>query len=71
VRYDESLIQSITDARIDHGVVFAKRPNFPGSWMIRTKNYHRGDINLYFASIQENVRRRLLLYLREHPEAVQ
>ena len=71
VRYDQSLIPNITDARIDQGVVFAKRPHFPGSWMIRTKDYHRGDINLYFASIQENVRRRLLLYLREHPQAVQ
>ena len=71
IRYDKSLIPNITDARIDQGVVFAKRPHFPGSWMIRTKNYHRGDINLYFASIQENVRRRLVLYLREHPEAVQ
>ncbi len=71
VRYNKPIISGITDARIDHGVVYAKRPHFPGSWVIRTKNYHRGDINLYFASIQENVRRRLLLYLREHPEAVQ
>ena len=71
VRYDKSLIPNITDARIDQGVVYAKRPHFPGSWMIRTKNYHRGDINLYFASIQENVRRRLLLYLREHSKEVQ
>lgn len=69
VRYDDPVIPSLTGARIDHGVVLAERPHFPGSWVIRTKNYHRGDINLYFASIQENLRRRLLLYLREHPEA--
>ena len=71
VRYGEPLISGITGARIENGVVYAQRPHFPGSWLIRTKNYHRGDINLYFASIQENLRRRLLLYLREHPEAVQ
>lgn len=71
VRYDEPLIPCLTDARIDDGVIYAARPRFPGSWVIRTKNYHRGDINLYFASIQENLRRRLLLYLREHPEAAQ
>ncbi len=48
-----------TDAQIDGGYVFTKKPRFPWSFLYRTSNYHAGDINLYYMNIRENVRVRI------------
>lgn len=57
--------QNLVSAKIQNGVVVTERPRFPGSFLIRTKNYHRGDINLYYGNIQENVLTRCLQYQKE------
>lgn len=59
------LFQNLVSAKIQNGVVVTERPRFPGSILIRTKNYHRGDINLYYGNIQENVLIRCLQYQKE------
>lgn len=59
------LYPELVGAHISDGVVRTDRPQFPGSWLMRTKNYHRGDINLYYSSIQENLHSRCLSFLRE------
>jgi Protein of unknown function (DUF3089) len=51
-----------TDAQIDRGLLFVKRPKFPGSFFYFTKNYHIGDINLFYVNIQEDIKRRISLY---------
>ena len=67
VMYNENkpLLQALVSAQIKNGVVITKRPKFPGSMLIRTKNYHRGDINLFYGNIQSNVKARCLQYLKE------
>ena len=59
------LFQGLVSAKIQNGVVVTGRPKFPGSILIRTKNYHRGDINLYYGNIQDNVLTRCLQYQKE------
>ena len=59
------LFQELVSAEIKNGVVVTERPQFPGSFLIRTKNYHKGDINLYYGNIQENVLTRCLQYQKE------
>ncbi|MHA4810178.1 DUF3089 domain-containing protein [Flavitalea flava] len=49
----------ITNARIHDGILWVHRPYFPGSIFLRTKNYHIGDINLFYLNIRENVRTRI------------
>ncbi len=51
-----------TDARIEGGYLFTKRPRFPWSFLYRTSNYHAGDINLYYLNVRENVRVRVSSY---------
>ena len=51
-----------TDAQIDDGFLFTKKPHFPGSFLYRTSNYHAGDINLYYMNVRENVRVRVSSY---------
>lgn len=51
-----------TDAQINEGVIWVKRPRFPWSFLYTTKNYHVGDINLYYMNIRNNVGQRIENY---------
>jgi hypothetical protein len=53
------LFPAITDAQIHGGILWVHRPHFPGSFLIRTSNYHIGDINLFYLNIRDNVRTRI------------
>jgi len=53
------VLLGLIGAQIQDGIIIADRPKFKGSWLIRTKDYHRGDINLYYLSIRENLEARL------------
>jgi hypothetical protein len=57
-----------TDAQIHEGVVWVTRPKFPWSFLYSTKNYHVGDINLYYVNIRENVEQRIEKYFDVYPE---
>lgn len=48
-----------TDAQISNGFLYVKKPKFPGSFLYLTKNYHVGDINLFYLNIRENVKQRI------------
>jgi hypothetical protein len=56
------LIPRVTDARVHEGVLWVHRPYFPGSFLLRTRNYHIGDINLFYLNIRENIRTRIRSY---------
>jgi hypothetical protein len=42
-----------------------QKPRFPGSFLYRIRNYHIGDINLFYLNIRHNVETRLKGYLKE------
>ena len=54
-----------TDAQIQQGVLWVRRPKFPWSFLYGTKNYHVGDINLYYKNIRENAEQRINNYFRK------
>lgn len=56
------IYKSTTDAQINGGYLFTKKPRFPWSFLYRTSNYHAGDINLYYMNVRENVRVRVNSY---------
>jgi hypothetical protein len=47
------------DAKINGRVLSVKEINFPGSFLIRRKNLHIGDINLFWMNIRENTKTRV------------
>lgn len=49
----------VADAKIENGILWTHRPRFPGGLLVRSRNYHIGDINLYYYSIRNNLRRRV------------
>lgn len=54
-------------AQIHGGILWTPRPHFFGSFMLKTPNYHIGDINLYYYSIRNNLRTRIKAWRQQHP----
>lgn len=55
---------NVAGAQIHDGILWLDRPHFPGSFLLQTKNYHIGDINLFYMNIRENVHARVNAYLK-------
>jgi Protein of unknown function (DUF3089) len=51
-----------TDAQISNGLLYVKKPKFPGGFLYRSKNYHIADINLFYVNMQEDIKRRIGLF---------
>ena len=62
----KKLYYNVSDAQIsDKGVLWISKPDFPGSVFMRTKNYHIGDINLFYMNIRENLRQRVAAFYKK------
>ena len=48
-----------TDAQISDGVLWVSKPEFPGSLFYLNRNYHIGDINLFYLNLRENIEQRI------------
>lgn len=57
--------EGIADARVHNGVLWIQKPQFPGSFFVRMKNYHIADINFFYVNIRENVRQRVAAYKKK------
>jgi hypothetical protein len=60
------VIKHSAGAGVHESVLWTGRPKFPGSIFYRTRNYHIGDINLYYVSIRRNLRARVAAYFKNH-----
>ncbi len=49
-------------AKNHNGVLWINRPRFFYGIFFRTKNYHAGDMNLFYSSMRKNVRERIEAY---------
>lgn len=56
-------------ARIANHVIWTNRPRFPFGFLIKTKNYHVGDYNLFYRSVRENVKIRVAAYYARQSES--
>ena len=54
-----------TDAQVENGFLFVKKPKFPGSFLFIKRNYHIGDINLYYMNMRENMKRRVAMFWKK------
>jgi hypothetical protein len=53
------LKKEVVDAQIHDNVLWTCKPRIFGKFLIRQRNYHVGDINLFYASIRRNVTHRI------------
>ena len=54
-----------TDAQIHENVIWVRKPKFPWSFLYSSKNYHAGDINLFYVNIRENIGQRIFNYIND------
>lgn len=54
----------LVDAEVRKGILLASKPKFPGSFFFRLKNYHIGDLNLYYMNVRENAQARVGAFLK-------
>lgn len=60
------IISHTTDAQIHNGILWVNKPEFPGAIFYRSRNYHIGDINLFYMNLRENIEQRIFSYLKTH-----
>lgn len=55
----KKLYKKAADAKIHGGILWTHHPRFPFSFLFRYKNYHIGDINLYYMNVRNNAQERV------------
>jgi hypothetical protein len=63
----DRVYKQTTDAHISNGLLYVSRPKFPWGFLYGTKNYHIGDINLFYLNIRENTRQRIRSFNSQKP----
>jgi hypothetical protein len=58
----DKVYYNAADARIHDRILWVSQLNFPGSFLVRKKNLHIGDINLFWMNIRENCQTRVRAY---------
>jgi hypothetical protein len=65
VLYNFNKVYSSTHRTTIRGnILEISKPKFPGSFLYNVKNYHAGDINLFYLDIRMDVRRRYEQYIK-------
>ena len=57
--------ERLTDAQIYKGILWIRKPKFRGSNLIRSKNFHAGDFNIFYINIREDIKRRVSLFWKK------
>ncbi len=57
------IVPRAASARVHHNILWSSKPNVPGKILYTKKNYHIGDINLFYINIRENVASRINSFL--------
>jgi len=59
------LVPAVVDAQIHGNVLWSSKPKFFGNILLKQKNYHVGDINLYYNNIRSNVKTRIAMFWKQ------
>lgn len=62
--------KNVCDAQIREGVIWINRLNVPGAFLIRKKNWHIADINLFYGNIRQNMETRIGAYVQPKIQSV-
>lgn len=54
----------LADAEVHQGILLCSKPRFPGSFFFTQKNYHVGDLNLYYYNVRANAQARVAAFLK-------
>jgi hypothetical protein len=57
--------KGVVDAQVYNNILWSCKPKFFGNFLITNKNYHIGDINLFYTNIRQNVKTRIEAYQKK------
>ena len=57
--------EKVQSAQIYKSILWTNKPKFKGSALILSKNFHRGDINLFYLDVRENASDRVRVFIGE------
>lgn len=60
------LVPGVVGAEVHKNVLWTGKPDMPGKILLTMKNYHVGDINLFYTNIRVNVAARIRAYLKKN-----
>ncbi len=59
------VVPRVVSAQIHHNILWSSKPDVPGKIFYTQKNYHIGDINLFYINIRENAEARIKAFLKD------
>lgn len=59
------IVPRVVDAQIKGNILWTCKPNMFGKFFLVKKNYHIGDINLFYMNIRNNVRHRIKCFWKK------
>lgn len=62
VGYGFKAVPRLSDAQCHRGMLWIGRPHVKGAFLLRTKNWHVADYNLFWSNIRENVAERVTAF---------
>ncbi len=63
--FDKGCKNGVCDAQGHQGILWVNKPRFFGSRLVKMRNYHIGDFNLFYANVRENAILRLEKFLEK------
>lgn len=58
------VVKGVVSAKIHKNILWTGKPDIPGKIFITQKNFHAGDINLFYMNIRENVATRISAFFK-------
>jgi len=60
-----NIVPHVVSAQIHNNILWSSKPDVPGKIFYTQKNYHIGDINLFYLNIRENAAARINAFLKK------
>ncbi|UEG50741.1 DUF3089 domain-containing protein [Ferruginibacter lapsinanis] len=60
------IVPGVVNAQIHQNILWCSKPRFFGNIFFTKKNYHIGDINLFYNNIRQNIQTRILSFQKQH-----
>jgi hypothetical protein len=64
MRNFNKVVKKVVDAEIHNNILWSCKPDVFGKFLFHKKNFHIGDINLFYMNIRENIRDRINSYFK-------
>jgi hypothetical protein len=62
LRNFNKLNPAVVDAQVHENILWVSKPKFFGNFLIKSDNYHIGDINLFYNNIRQNLKTRIGMF---------